>query len=93
MAEFPVGIITDELSQDFGRVCETAVELGIPELEIRTAWGKNVIAMSDDEIRSLKAIANRHGRRFISVASLVYSACAENPYFIDIQRVLAISGG
>ena len=72
MAEFPVGVITDEFSEDFERVCNTAVELGIPELEIRMAWGKNVLDMSDDEIRELKAVADRHSRRFICVASPVY---------------------
>ncbi len=72
MADFPVGVITDEFSQDFERVCATLVELGIPELEIRTAWGKNVLDMSDGEIRELKTIADGHGRRFVSVASPVY---------------------
>lgn len=72
MASFPVGVITDEFSQDFERVCATTVELGIPEIEIRTAWEKNVIAMSNEEIGRLKEIADRHGRRFISVASPVY---------------------
>ena len=83
MADFPVAVITDEFSQDFERVCATAVELGIPELEIRTAWDKNVIAMSDKEIRSLKAIADRHGRRFISVASPVYKCVLPDGGMVD----------
>ena len=72
MAKFPVGIITDEFSQDFARVCSTAEEIGIPELEIRTAWNKNVLAMSDEQIRLLKATADRFGRRIVCVASPVY---------------------
>ena len=83
MADFPVGIITDEFSQDFESVCATAVELGIPELEIRTAWGKNVVAMSDGEIRSLKAIADRHGRRFVSIASPVYKCVLPDGGTVD----------
>lgn len=72
MADFPVGVITDEFSQDFERVCSAAASLGVPELEIRTAWGKNVLAMSDEEIRRLKRVADDHGRRFVCVASPVY---------------------
>lgn len=83
MAEFPVGVITDEFSQDFERVCATAVELGVPELEIRMAWGKNVLDMSDDEIRELKAIADRHRRRFIAVASPVYKCVLPDGGDID----------
>ena len=41
MAEFPVAIITDEFTQDFEYICETAVRMSIPALEIRTAWNKN----------------------------------------------------
>ena len=83
MAEFPVGIITDEFSQDFERVCSTAAELGIPELEIRTAWGKNVLAMADEEIRRLKDAADRHGRRFACVASPVYKCVLPHGGDID----------
>lgn len=72
MAAFPIAVITDEFSQDFERVCATAVELDIAGLEIRTAWDKNVLAMSDGEIDQLKQIADGHGRRFVAVASPVY---------------------
>ena len=72
MATFPIAVITDEFSQDFERVCATAVELDIAGLEIRTAWDKNVLAMSDGEIDQLKQTADRHGRRFVAVASPVY---------------------
>ena len=72
MASFPIAVITDEFSQDFEQVCLTAGDLGIPELEIRTAWGKNILAMTDDEVRRLKQTAERHGRQIVCVASPVY---------------------
>ena len=72
MANFPIAVITDEFSQDFERVCATAVELDIAGVEIRTAWDKNVLAMSDGEIDQLKQIADRYGRRFVAIASPVY---------------------
>jgi len=72
MADFPVGVITDEFTQDFDLICRTAVELGVPELEVRTIWDKNIVDMSDDEIGRVKSISDEHGRRVISVASPVY---------------------
>lgn len=72
MVGFPVGVITDEFSQDFERVCATAASLGVPELEVRTAWGKNVVAMSDREIRRMKSVADLHGLRIVCVASPVF---------------------
>ncbi len=83
MAEFPVAVITDEFSQDLERVCATAVELGVPELEIRTAWGKNVLAMADDEVRRVKETADRHGRRIVCVASPVYKCVLPDGGDID----------
>ena len=85
MAEFPVAVITDEFSQDFDRVCATAQELGIPELEIRTAWNKNVLAMTDHEIRQLKAAADLRGLRFICVASPVYKCVLPGGGDIDAR--------
>ena len=85
MAEFPVAVITDEFSQDFDRVCATAEQLGIPELEIRTAWDKNVLAMTDHEIGQLKTTADRRGLRFICVASPVYKCVLPEGGDIDAR--------
>ncbi len=83
MAAFPIAVITDEFSQDFEQVCLTAVGLGIPALEIRTAWGKNVLAMTDDEIRRLKQTAGRHGRGIVCVASPVYKCVLPDGGAVD----------
>ena len=72
MADFPVAIITDEFTQDFEHVCETAVNLGIPALELRTAWNKNVIDMSDDEIAGIRELARGSNLRIVSIASPVF---------------------
>lgn len=85
MADFHIAVITDEFSQDFDRVCATAAALGIPELEIRTAWGKNVLDMSDQEIADLKATADRHGRRFICVASPTYKCVLPDGGDVDAR--------
>ncbi len=83
MAEFPIAVITDEFSQDFARVCSTAVELGIGGLEIRTAWDKNVLAMTDNEIQSLKDLAARHGRQIVAIASPVYKCVLPDGGAVD----------
>jgi sugar phosphate isomerase/epimerase len=72
MAQFPVCIITDEFSQDFELVCGTARELGVPALEVRTAWNKNVVDMSDDEVTEVKRLADAAGLVVASIASPVY---------------------
>ena len=72
MAEFPVAIITDEFTQDFEHICETAVQMGIPALELRTAWNKNIVDMSDREIGEIGSLAKAAGLQIVSIASPVY---------------------
>lgn len=72
MANFPVAIITDEFTQDFKKACQIAVELGIPALEIRTAWDKNIVDMADEEIGTMRRLTQDAGLRVIAIASPVF---------------------
>lgn len=72
MANFPVGVITDEFTQDFEKICALAQEMDIPELEVRTAWDKNVVDMSDEEIGRIASLAKQYGRTVCGVASPVF---------------------
>lgn len=72
MANFPVAIITDEFTQDFERVCRTAVEMGIPALELRTVWDKNLVDMNDEEVRQVDHLAKEFGLKVVSIASPVF---------------------
>jgi sugar phosphate isomerase/epimerase len=72
MAELPLCIITDEFSQDFELVCRTARELGIPALEVRTIWNKNIVDMSDDELAEVNRQARAAQLQIVSIASPVF---------------------
>ena len=72
MADFTVAVITDEFSQDYELVCQTAAELGIRAIEVRTIWNKNVVDLSDDEIREVGLIARAAKLEIICVASPLY---------------------
>ncbi len=72
MAGFPVGVITDEFTQDFARICAFARENDVPALEVRTAWDKNIVDMSQDEVLEIKRLARDAGRTICGVASPVF---------------------
>ena len=72
MAHFPVAVITDEFTQDFEQMCKTAVELDVPALEVRTVWDRNVVDLSDQQVRDLKQLADDHGRTICGLASPVF---------------------
>jgi len=83
MADFPVAVITDEFTQDFAKICDTAVELDIPGLELRTAWDTNVVDMSDEQIGEIKRLADASGRKIVGLSSPVFKCTHPNSGAID----------
>ena len=83
MANFPVAVITDEFTQDFEKICALTQEMDIPALEVRTAWDKNIVDMSDDEIGKIQSLAKQYGRTICGVASPVYKCTHPNGGDID----------
>ncbi len=83
MANFPVAVITDEFTQDFERICRTAVEMGIPALELRTIWNKNIVDMNDEEIRQVEHLAKEFGLKVVSIASPVFKCTLPDGGDID----------
>ena len=72
MADFPIAVITDEFTQDIEMMCRTAVELGVPALEVRTIWNKNIVDMSDSEIEDVGRLARAKNLTVCSIASPVF---------------------
>ena len=57
----------DEIDDDFERQCIVLSELGVANMELRSAWGVNVLDLSDDQLREAKDILRR---RSIAVSSI-----------------------
>ncbi len=71
MARFPfkLGVISDEISQDFDVVARTAKDYRLDAVEIRSIWDVKVQDLKEDHIRRLKSELDRAGLRVISLAS------------------------
>lgn len=69
-----LGIITDEVSDDFARACELAHDWGVRHVELRQAWGKNVVQLDDEEEQRLVDVVQRLDLRVTAVASPVFKS-------------------
>ena len=50
-SKFKVGVISDEISQDFDHACFViAKDFGLHYVELREMWGKNLQVISDAQI-------------------------------------------
>src|SRR5581483_12407268 len=54
---FRVAVINDEISQDFGHVCEVAArDFGMRWIELRSMWKKNIVTLDDKEVAEARRI-------------------------------------
>src|SRR5437879_6444183 len=59
-APFPLSVLTDEVSQDFGHACEIAArEFGLGYVELRAAHGKNIMQWDANDVAEARGILPR----------------------------------
>ena len=67
--EFVLSAFADEIDADLDVQFEQLVAQGISLIDLRTAFGKNVMLLSDDEVRGVRQRAEAAGLGFNCVAS------------------------
>ena len=70
---FRVAVISDEITQDFGRACEIAAsDFGMQWIEIRGLWNKNVVNLDQKEIAEVRRILDKYKLRVTDIASPLF---------------------
>lgn len=64
-----LGVITDEISEDFDRALAVCAELGIREIELRSVWQTNIVAMDEALVDRLATAIDAAGVSVCSIAS------------------------
>lgn len=59
----------DEIGPDPTEQCQLLRELGIGYLELRSAWGVNVLDLTDEQLEDLHRVLTRHDIRVSSIGS------------------------
>jgi L-ribulose-5-phosphate 3-epimerase len=72
LSQFKLGVITDEVTQDFEKSLVWAKGFGLSWVELRFVWNKYVTEFKPDEIKRAKELLAKHGMR-VSVV--------DSPYF------------
>jgi len=72
-AKFKVGVISDEISQDFDHACHViAIDFGLHFVELRELWGKNLQQITDEQITEAQKILAKYGLQVTDIASPLY---------------------
>ena len=70
---FKVAVINDEISPDFDHACYVAThDFDMSWIELRSMWGKNVMALSDAEIGESKKILAKYNLQVTDIASPLF---------------------
>lgn len=72
-SSFKVGVITDEISQDFDHACFViAKDFGLHYVELREMWGKNLQVVTDAQIAEAQKILARYSLQVTDISSPLF---------------------
>ncbi len=75
---FKIGVIGDEISQDFQTVVNVAKELNLDSIEIRSVWDKPPQELTEDDIDEMKRILDGTGVQIVGIASPFFKCDIDN---------------
>ncbi len=72
-SKFKIGVISDEISQDFDHACYViSKQFGLHWIELREMWGKNLQVSSDAEIAQAQKILAKYDLQVTDIGSPLY---------------------
>lgn len=77
----------DEIAHDLDDQLAVLNELRVPGLDLRAAWGINVLQLSDDQARQARAACDAAGIRVSALGSPVGKSPLTEPIALDEQRI------
>src|SRR5215469_16813529 len=70
---FRVGVINDEISQDFGHVCEVVSrDFGMGWIELRGMWKKNIVSLDEKEVAETRRLLDKYQLKVTDIASPLF---------------------
>lgn len=64
-----LGVITDEISEDFEHTLAVCRELGIRDVELRSIWGTSIVDHTDDDLARIEQLLRDGGFSVCGIAS------------------------
>jgi sugar phosphate isomerase/epimerase len=86
-AIFSISAFGDEISSDLEEQLKTLTHLNIRKLDLRSALGKNVAAMDEEDARQVKAICDRYGVQVACLGSPVGKSPLADPIQFELERL------
>ena len=92
-ATFRLSAFGDEISADLAEQLKTLVSLNVRGLDLRSAWGKNVAKMEDEDVAQVKQVCAEYGVKIACLGSPLGKSPLAAPLDMEkknLQRLMAI---
>ena len=76
----------DEISEDFETQCSVAAGLGLAYVEIRSAWGVNILDLDDRQLATVQETLDRHGLKVSSIGSPIGKIFVDEDFEPHLER-------
>src|SRR5437763_136720 len=84
--EFTLSAFGDEISPDLDEQLTVMEQEGVPALEFRGAWGKNILDLSDDEVRDAKRLLDERGMHLSAIGSPIGKVGITDDFGAHLER-------
>ena len=91
---FTLSGFADEISPDLNVQLDVLAKLGISYLEFRGVWDKGVLALTDEEIRTVKEELDKRGVRVSAIGSPIGKIKIDDPFephIADFRRAIELA--
>lgn len=78
-----IASITDEFSPNLEQALEPMAEIGMTGAELRVLWGKNIMDLTQDELKRAKQLISEKGMEVIGIASPILKCVLPNAPEVD----------
>lgn len=87
MTTFVLSAFGDEIADDLATQLDVLASEDVKHLELRSAWGKNVLALDRDELRQARALLDQHGFGVSAIGSPIGKSKLDQPRSFELERL------
>ncbi|HMI35408.1 MAG TPA: sugar phosphate isomerase/epimerase family protein [Propionibacteriaceae bacterium] len=77
----------DEISDDFTEQCQVASGLGLRYVEVRSAWGTNILDLDDSQLANVQETLDRYGLKVSSIGSPIGKISIDDEFPPHLERM------
>src|SRR4029453_5834417 len=77
----------DEISDDFSEQCKVAAGLGLRHVEVRSAWGINILDLNDAQLATVRETLADQGLKVSSIGSPIGKISIDDDFPPHLERM------